>query len=207
MKIIASLILIVFLQNGYSQNLELWLPSTEYIVGEKINCSLNITDIDTLDVFDKNKFKYSTENKFRYSFQITPEKTGLHDLGPFTLTYGGQELKSNIVTINVVEPNSEMKKIKILIPEKIRRNTEITISFISSLSSLNQIKLKESESLEVISNSFSSNFSFKDNKSVSTYVKKFVVKFKNKGKSVIDGTWLEKIPKKSIVIPIEIKVS
>lgn len=206
MRTIILFILIIFIKVGYSQSLELWLPSGEFVKGEKINCSLNIKDIDTLNIFDESEIVFSSDNKFRYSFQIIPKKIGKQKIGPFFISYGGKYLGSNIVEINVVEPSVEMSRIKIEIPEKAKHNESVTIKLAGSLELIHNVAFKETDLIKVISHSVGSNFTFVNEKGVKSYSKSFVVNFSKKGKYIIDEKWFEQLPEESVLETVNIKV-
>ncbi|MCB9361332.1 MAG: hypothetical protein H6588_08525 [Flavobacteriales bacterium] len=206
MRIVAVLILIVTFNKGNSQNLELWVSDPNVIVGEKISFSLSISEVDTLEFLKNSKFKFDTENKFRYSFEIIPEYTGKYDVGPFSIMYGGKELTSNIIEMNVLDPDIKAIIIYLELPEKVKQDEETTITFVGALSSLSEINLKESENFHVVSSGLNTSFTFKDGKSIKVIKKSFIVKFIQKGDFIIDETWLESLREYSKIESKTIKV-
>jgi hypothetical protein len=209
MRIIPLLILMTFLNKGYTQKLELWVSSPNVIVGEKINFTLSISGIDTLDFIKskKGQFKFITENKFRYSFEISPEYSGRYEIGPFSITYEGEELISNAIEMNVIEPGIKALTITLELPEKVKQNEETMITFIGGLSSLTEINLTKSKNFEIISSRIITNLAFKDGKSIKVIKKSFVVKFLQKGDFVVNESWLESLREYSTVESKTVRVN
>lgn len=209
MRIISLIISVITLNTVYSQKLELWASSPNVIVGEKIHFTLSITEMDTLEFIKSKKEQFSvvTDNKFSYSFVVIPEYTGKYKIGPFSISYEGKELTSNVIEMNVVEPDVKALIILLELPEKVKQNDKVTITFIGTLTSLNEIKLKESENFQVISSGINSNLTFENGKSIKVFKKSFVVKFLQKGSYLVDYLWLESLREYSKVESKIIKVN
>lgn len=223
-KILITFAAVLFGLCSWGQNPTLVLESSQYsvAVGEQLTLSLKIVDPNLPEIVKNmnysvqddlsflSLFKMQTDensdyqNAFVYTFNISPQKTGKCEIGPFKIKYQGKTLQSNVLTIDVTGVASA---ITITAPEKIEVNEPVTIELSGDSKSLSKISMIESEDYRVQSTSSSNSISITNGERVVTSTKKFVVKFLKSGTFAIDQSiFITNDGSEINIIPIYVEV-
>ncbi|MCW3071355.1 MAG: hypothetical protein JWO44_1245 [Bacteroidetes bacterium] len=207
MKFFISLLVFCFSLNVLcAQKLVLTSADKKVTVGERIRFSLTIEDIDTLDFLKSTDLEFKTDNNFKYSFEVFPGKAGKQTIGPFSISYNGKELRSNILEITVTDPDEISGAIILIIPDKIKKNESVKLEIIGSVEAIQKMRLRKSEKYKFIPGGLSSSMTMVNGVSDKSYTVKYDIEFLEKGDYTIDGSWFESVPAKMIIKECKIKV-
>jgi hypothetical protein len=232
MKIILTILTLIISVAVNSQNLKLEIVGdiSTFEIGQEIEFKLSMANLNGGLSYKSNSKDIVIDMKdLEKRFFVICNEIGKHEIGPYEITINNKTIKSNNISIHIVDPviSNQITDtlISLLIPNSIKKGEEFTMTIKSNLqlnnaptindiknlddlSQLNIAALKISNKLKIkqLNLSYSSSKTIKDGKEVNEFIYTFTMMAKNKGIVNINSTSFD--PKLPIIFKgktIEIK--
>lgn len=109
MKSIITLVLLSSISACFADqnlHLEIYSPVKTVRLGDSLKMKLKIIGSEVHEIVEDQEgvvpLKFNMDGALVHEFEFEPQREGLFELGPVNISINGQELVSNIITINVL---------------------------------------------------------------------------------------------------------
>lgn len=217
MRNVLTIIIILLSLKANAQSLRLIQvgEQTTFEVGQQIELELSITELEgrLSDELEGDDLILDLKN-FKKRIVVICKKSGEREIGPYEITLNGKTLKSNTVSLHIIEPTliEEVQDtiITMLVPESVQKGKEFSILLKSNIQLNNSsdkkniqspddlgqvnsktLKVRDNSMLKQLNFSYSKSTVIKDGKSKSEYIYKFKVKARQEGKVDINFSFFD----------------